>query len=120
MKMNSSTLKAWLLDNYTYDDLMNIYDFGVDDGFAGLMTFDDTRLLYDRYNKEIWEIINEDCKRKQIKNVYRLLDGYKKVDVINDEQFNMLLVWYAVEHIVSRIIKINLTSYGNAIMLINK
>jgi len=105
--VNCSTFKAWLCHRYTYNDLLNICGFGVEDGFDGLATFDDTRLLYDRYNKEIWDIINEDCKRKQIKNVFRLLDDYKKIDVVNDEQLKMLLVWYAVECIAARIIKIS-------------
>ena len=86
------TLKDWLLENLK-EELKDIATHGCQRGFPKLTYYNETSLLYDTHEKEIWKMLSEDAENLgdgNILNFISSLNGSKNVD--DEMTFKNLLV----------------------------
>ena len=102
-----NTFKDWLLENLE-EELKDIATHGCEGGFTGLIYYHETSLLYDTYQKEIWEMLSEDAESFGDGNVLSFITSLNGSKNVEDEvTFKNLLVWYAAERLADQIINID-------------
>ena len=53
------TFKEWMLDNYEHPDWENIDYSGCQNGVSGLVYYEETNAIYDRFSHELHDILAE-------------------------------------------------------------
>jgi hypothetical protein len=91
-----TTIKTWVKENLG-DYLEDIRDHGCSGGFPHISYYTDTAKLYAEFKDEIWEMIMEAAENigEQPLTMIAGLGGAKDIGCV--EQFENLLVWFAVE-----------------------
>jgi len=99
--------KDWLLENLK-EELKDIATYGCQGGFTGLIYYHETSLLYNTYEKEIWEMLSEDTESIGDGNVLDFISSLNGSKNVEDEMtFKNLLVWYAAERTADKIVNDN-------------
>lgn len=98
-KQQMKTIKEYILKNYEEDDIENIAQHGIANGFSSLIYYTETCVFYDQYKDEIWEFLSKDADSFGCKSIFEFItNNLRGVNHIGDEdQFKNLLCWYAVE-----------------------
>lgn len=99
------TIEQWLLqgeknDTFTVEDIAT---HGCEGGIGGLIYYTETEAFHDRYQEEIWQLVNEfadDSGQSTLKYLSNVL-GDKVVSVKSLKNY---LTWFAVEVVASRIL----------------
>ena len=94
------TLKDWVKEQidegcFTYDDIVS---HGCVAGWPYLTYYHDTNLLYDQYDGDIWDLVNEGADSCG-KTAMEFIAGWSQQHMVSDATFKNNLVWFAVEEI---------------------
>lgn len=98
MIIRAKTFLAWMRANFSHAELKDIARYGADTGWYGLTWYSDTGKLYNRFKKEIWDILSEDAEAVGdsplgfLASVSRACD-----DIATVVHFENLMTWYAAE-----------------------
>ena len=106
MRIRSKTFKQWMLRSFTKRELSDIAKRGARMGFAGMVYYQDTNYLYNKFKKEIWDILVNDMKMSDSDNVFDFISqtfSKRSKEVETKNQFEASLVWYAAERIASEV-----------------
>jgi len=94
-----NSFKKWLLKNFEHNELVDIANYGAQNGFHGLIYYSETTKLYRQYKENIWDMLYEDADSQGL-TVTELIDSFNgSKNVNNEDQFENLLVWYAAEKV---------------------
>ena len=98
------TIKEWVLNEYEMDTIKDIYNHGINGGFSGMTYYIDTVAFHDKYESEIWDMLNEDADSQGCTIIELIASFGCKNNVGSMEQFKNLLSWYSVERVCSLIV----------------
>jgi hypothetical protein len=103
MIIRSKTFKAWFnanLKEYASD----IANHGADAGYPYISYTSDTVTIYNHFESEIWDMLNEAKDEMGYKSVPELITTFGRIDMADDpDQFKNLLVWFACETLAREI-----------------
>ena len=99
MRVNSKTLKGWLKYNFTKSELGDIASHGCACGFAGLTYYTQTCYLYDKFEYEIWEKLQDEAEAEGTTPIQYM--GYFNGvnNIASPQTFKNALVWWYCETI---------------------
>ena len=106
MRIRSKTFKEWLLRNFDKKDLSDIAIRGARMGCPGMIYYRDTSYLYQKFKKEIWNILVDDMKVSDYDNIFDFISqkfSKRSKELETKNQFEALLVWYAAERVASEV-----------------
>ena len=96
--------EKYIRENYTMEELKDIAQHGCVVGFPGLTYYIDTVRLYEEYEDDIWDLLEDDTEGLGYDNPLQLIASFNGAEhVWTDTQFKNLLVWYYVEQTAFRI-----------------
>ena len=75
-------------------------------GFPGMVYYQDTSYLYNKFKKEIWDILVNEMKMSDSDNVFDFISqtfSKRSKEVETKNQFEAMLVWYVAERIASEV-----------------
>lgn len=99
MQIRAKTFKSWMMANLK-ESLPDIANHGADSGFPGITYYSDTVALYDKFEDEIWEALNEDAEDLGNSNPIELIATFNGAKNVSDATtFKNLLTWYMAERI---------------------
>lgn len=98
------TFKEWMTEQFSREELIDMVNHGVSNGFSGLIYYSETTALYHKYKDEIWDMLYDDAESygETILGFIAQFSGAKNVGGV--DQFENLLVWYAAEKIAGNLI----------------
>lgn len=89
--------KEWFEKNLG-ESARDIAEHGADAGFPHITYTSDTVEIYDEYESEIYEMLNEDADEFGHENVEEMISQFGRSDMLSwPEGRKNLLVWYACE-----------------------
>lgn len=98
-----STFKEWFAENLA-DSAEDIANHGADGGFPHITYTADTVEIYDQYESDIYDMLNEDADSFGHDNVEQLISTFSRSDMLSwPEGRKNLLVWYACERLAHEI-----------------
>ena len=106
MRIRSKTFRQWMLRSFTNKELSDIATRGARMGFPGMVYYQDTSHLYNKFKKEIWDILVNEMKMSDSDNVFDFISqtfSKRSKEIETKNQFEALLVWYAAERIASEV-----------------
>lgn len=99
------TIKQYVLDNFSMDEIKDITEHGMVSGFGALIYYKDTCAFHDEYEDEIWDMLEEDRINYGHSTILELIaDFHGSKNVGSMDQFKNLLCWYSVESVCQQII----------------
>ncbi len=100
---NPDNFKEWFLKNLS-EEASDIAAHGADSGWPHITYTKDCVKLYDKYQENIWEMLNEDVEDMGYKNPIELIATFTRIDMaFSDEGLKNLLVWYACERVANQL-----------------
>ena len=106
MRIRSKTFKQWMLRSFSKADLRDITKRGARMGCPGMIYYRDTSHLYNKFKKEIWDILVNEMKMSDSDNVFDFISqtfSKRSKEVETPNQFEAMLVWYVAERIASEV-----------------
>lgn len=98
------TIKEWVLKNYEESTIKDITNYGMIGGFNNLTTYDETVAFHDKYEEEIWDMLEQDAQNEGC-SIMELIAQFNKQDTIGAMyQLKNNLAWYAVERVCQQIL----------------
>ena len=92
-----NTFKNWMLETIP-ESIEDIANNGCEGGYPQLTYYRDTVALYDEFEDEIWNTLDEDYKEFGYKNSLELIGSFNGAyNVGGTDQFKNLLIWYLAE-----------------------
>ena len=106
---NPETFKDWLLEQEKNESfsLKEMSQYGCENGFSGLIYYNETTKLYDEYQDDIWETNQDFAEEMGWNSALDLFAGYspKRTDyVTTNSMFKNSMVWSAAEILARQII----------------
>jgi hypothetical protein len=90
------SFKEWF-EEHLKDNASDIANHGIDGGFSGVIYTSECVELFDKYDKEIWDLAVEQAEEYGC-NVLELILTFRRKDMVEDiNQFKNLMVWFACE-----------------------
>ena len=104
MIIRSKTFESWMRANFDRSQLSDIASHGADAGWPKLTYTADCVDIYNRFEDEIWEALNEDADDFGHRNPAELIATFGRADMLSDARsFKNLLVWYMAERTAQRL-----------------
>lgn len=95
----SKTFNSWFRRNLR-EYARDIAEHGADCGFPYITYTSDTVKIYDRYESDIYEMLNEDADGMGYDSPEALIATFRRKDMLSDpDSRKNLLVWYACERV---------------------
>ena len=99
------SLREWMLGHLERTEIEDIVEHGIDAGYTGFIYYHEIIQLYDAFEDEIWEMLDEDSDSFGFKTIPGFIDSWKTANTIADDStFKTALVWYAGERIASELV----------------
>ena len=93
----AKTFKAWF-DRNLKEYARDIAEHGADAGYPYITYTSDTVKIYNKYEEEIWEKLNDEKEEMGLKSVPELIASFHRIDMADEPaQFKNLLVWFMCE-----------------------
>lgn len=91
------TFKEWFDANLS-ESAEDIANHGADAGYPCITYTSDCVELYDQFESDIWEMLNEDSESMGFDNPQAMIATFRRQDMLTDpDMYKNLLVWYACE-----------------------
>jgi len=106
--MTKETIKQWVEDRVKDEEihLEDVIEHGCVSGcVSSLIYYSDTVKFYDKFEDEIWDMLEEDTNQFGNDNILQTIsqfNGAKNVGGL--DQFKNLLAWYSVEETCRKIL----------------
>ena len=106
--MTKETIRQWVEDRVKDEDihLEDVIEHGCVSGcVSSLIYYSDTVKFYDKFEDEIWDMLEEDTNQFGNDNILQTIsqfNGAKNVGGL--DQFKNLLAWYSVEETCRKIL----------------
>ena len=106
--MTKKTIKQWIEDKVKDEEinLKDVTEHGCVSGcVSSLIYYSDTVKFYDKFEDEIWDMLEEDANQFGNDNILQTIsqfNGAKNVGGL--DQFKNLLAWYSVEETCRKIL----------------
>ncbi|MBP9726878.1 MAG: hypothetical protein KBD83_05395 [Gammaproteobacteria bacterium] len=97
--MNENKFTAWMKEQYSYEQLVNIALHGCEGGVCGLCYYSETTAIYASFKDEIWEILQKRSEDYDCNNVIEMLASNSEADFSESYTFENHLVWFAVRDV---------------------
>ena len=98
--LTKNTFREFMIDRYTHNTRANMCNHGADGGFPDMTTYFETSALYEKYQDDIWDMLNDDCLDMGEKTTVSFIATLGGVEHAEDDMtFKNLLVWYAAEKV---------------------
>ncbi len=95
---NSMNFRAWLTETLDPDQIEDLAGHGADAGWPGLTYTSDCVELFERFEGEIREALNEDAEDFGFDSPEAFVATFSRSDMLWDEDSRRnLLVWYLAE-----------------------
>lgn len=92
------TFREWMQAELEPDTIRDLAEHGASAGWPGLTYYSETGKLYEEFEDEIWQALEEDTDDCGYKHPLALIAAFGSAkDVHSDAQFRNLLVWYLAE-----------------------
>ena len=92
-----SEIREWFKETLA-DSAEDINNHGCDGGFPGIIYTSECVELYNRFESEIYEWLNQDAEEFGLDSPDALVATFNRSDMLQDpDQRKNLLLWYAVE-----------------------
>lgn len=88
---------GYISENFDKDDIRTLAEHGASGGVSGLIYYNETSALYDKFKDSIWSIIGEDLYGTDTTPLEYIAQLNGGDNVTDDATFKNLLVWYAFE-----------------------
>ncbi len=101
-------IKEYLLEHYENDtnQFAEIVEHGCASGVAGFCYYHETVAFYEKFEDEIWEILNNTADECGYDDPIKFIASFKgSKDVSDAAQFKNLLAWFAIEHVSAEILE---------------
>ena len=95
--MGSRTFRAWLEETLDREQIIDLSEQGAGTGWPGLTYYSETSALYEQYEDEIWQAIEDDADGQGCTPLALIASFGGANDVHGDDQLRNLLVWYMAE-----------------------
>lgn len=100
------SFKTWFNKNLK-DSARDIAAHGADAGYSGIIYYDETTRLYNRFKGDIWEMLKECADSCGYSNTMELIASFNRKDMVEDylstgkldDSAKQLLVWFACEEL---------------------
>lgn len=103
---NTETFRDWVKENLG-DYLGDIAAHGADAGYPYITYTADTVQLYDRFEQDIYDALNEDAEEFGYDNPEALIATFNRSDMLEwPEGRKNLLVWYFVERVANEAVNV--------------
>ena len=97
MQMSSDSFRAWFSENLG-EYAADIAQHGCLGGFPKITYYKDTVALYDRFQEDIWEMLNEDAESFGHQHPLEFMATFNQASgAVDDGTLKNMLVWYACE-----------------------
>jgi hypothetical protein len=94
------TFREFVAAEYETEELQDIAGHGADAGWPHITYTRDAVALYDAYECELWDMLNEGAEMMGAKNVQEFVSGFVRSDMADTpDGFKNLVVWYAIEEL---------------------
>ena len=104
MIIQAKTFTAWMQANHCKSSLSNIARYGADQGWSGLIYYDDTCKLYAKFKDEIWDMLAIDAEDLGSNPLEFMLSFNRANEIVTHTHFESLLTWYAAERIAQTLV----------------
>ena len=95
---NPTTFRAWLTETLDAEQIEDLAGHGADAGWPGLTYFSECVELFDRFQDEIREALNEDTEAFGYESPEALVATFSRSDMLwSEDGRKNLLVWYLAE-----------------------
>lgn len=82
------------------EQIIDAGQHGADAGWPGFTYYTDTVKFYDKYEDEIWELLEEETDSMGAENVLALIGSFGGAKNVSDAKtFKNLLSWFALEEV---------------------
>jgi len=106
--MTKETIKQWVEDKVKDEEihLEDVIEHGCVSGcVSSLIYYSDTVKFYDKFEDEIWDMLEEDTNQFGNDNILQTISQFNgSKNVGNLYQFKNLLTWYSVEETCRKIL----------------
>lgn len=97
------TFKEWFEDNLG-ESAVDIALHGADAGYPCITYTSDTVDVYNQFEDEIYEMLNEDADDMGYDNIEMMISQFNRSDMLSSpDQRKNLLVWYACERLAHQL-----------------
>ena len=95
---NSMNFRAWLTETLDAEQIEDLAGHGADAGWPGLTLTSECVELFERFQDEIREALNEDAEAYGFDSPEAFIATFRRSDMLWDEDSRRnLLVWYLAE-----------------------
>ena len=110
-----STIKEYVLEQFALEEMRDICTIGMVGGFGNLIYYADTCAFHDKYEDEIWYLLEADREEMGCKSVLEVLAGFNGAKNVGSMmQLKNLLCWYAVEKVCGELLEENYAKQNEA------
>ena len=103
-ELRTNEFTKFIQDNYGEDELKNIAVHGcINEHVAGMVYFDETTAIYDKYKECIWEILEDRAYQLKVTVMQMLTQATDSKGVCNSQTFDNYCVWFAAECVAEQI-----------------
>ena len=99
MQLRDTPFRRWFKRNLK-DSARDIASHGADAGCSGIIYYTECVKLYNKYEDDIYDMLNEDADDMGYGSPEELIATFRRNDMLcSPEQRKNLLVWYACEKV---------------------
>ena len=103
------SFKDWLLNQEKNDcfSLQEMADHGCENGFSGLIYYNETTALFDQYEEDIWNVNQDYAEEMGYDSALELFPGLgpQKQYITTVSMFKNYMVWSAAELLARQIVE---------------
>jgi hypothetical protein len=93
-----ASFREWMQENMEPDTIRDLAEHGASAGWPGLTYYSETGKLYEEFEDEIWQALEDDAGDFGHKTPLEMIASFNGAkDVHSDVQLRNLLVWYLAE-----------------------
>lgn len=99
-----NTLKEWMANQYDAKELKDIVEHGMSQRRTSMIYYHETLPLYDRYHKDIWELLNYEADSQFHGSMGKMLNLLEaECNISNDATFKNSIIMFAAETIARQL-----------------
>ena len=107
MQVQSSSFRQWVLDQFNWNQIQDMAEHGVHSGLPGLSGLAQTTQLYEQFEDEVWEMLEDISEENGFDDVITYLNAMNAEGMITTPgQFKQLCVWLVAQEYAAGVVKV--------------